>query len=314
MARDEQFTTFSTWECLFALSVTARRFWSALAALDRRLGRPLGRLVRRLESRLTGTLQDVHATGLTAPEEDYFALMPVLACFILVVPFPRAESVWRMGFFDRDVPAKERRRLMAFYRSCLQRHLYFHGPDKRLLSKNASFAPLIGSLRETFPDARIICCMRDPVQTLPSQLSSLESGMRLFGSDPRDPLFRERMLAMMEFYYANLLEHLQRAPRDRAALVAMDRLKDDLESTLTALYQRLGIALAPEFANVLSREALRARSYATRHHYQLSDFRLDPQGIRSRFANVYDRFAFPSGESPGQAPTQGASGWAGEAS
>jgi hypothetical protein len=134
--------------------------------------------------------------------------------------------------------------------------------------------------------------MRDPLQTVPSQLSSLAPGLRLFGHDPKDPAFRDRMLSLMEFYYANLLARLQSAPGDRAALVSMDSLKEDLEPTLAGLYRRLGIDLRPGFAAALAEEGRRARDYATRHHYRLGDFALDAATIRRRFAHVYERFSF----------------------
>jgi hypothetical protein len=59
LARDDQFTTLHTWECLFAPSVTQRRFWMALDRLDRWLGRYVGRGIERLERGLAGHLDAV---------------------------------------------------------------------------------------------------------------------------------------------------------------------------------------------------------------------------------------------------------------
>jgi hypothetical protein len=120
LARDPQFTTFTTWECLFAPSVSQRLFWRTLGRLDAKLGAPLRRLLGVAEQRFFASLDDVHAMSLSSPEEDYFALMPVLSCFILVLAFPRAAHLWRMGSFDRDMPAAERRRLLAFYADALR--------------------------------------------------------------------------------------------------------------------------------------------------------------------------------------------------
>ncbi|MEX0607543.1 MAG: sulfotransferase, partial [Halofilum sp. (in: g-proteobacteria)] len=162
LARDPQFTTMRTWECLFGLSVTWRLCGRAIARFDRWLGRPLGWILQRVERRLARGLQSVHPTGLDLPEEDYWTLLPVLGCFGLVAAFPDARSLWRIARFDHALPPAERERLMAFYRSCLQRHLYVHGDDRRLLTKNAAFAQAAASLLRAFPDARVICCLRDP--------------------------------------------------------------------------------------------------------------------------------------------------------
>jgi hypothetical protein len=291
LARDPQFTTFSTWECLFAPSVTERRLWMGLAWLDDRLGRPLGRILSWLEGRAFSGLETVHRMALGDPEEDYLALMPMLACFILVLPFPSDPYLWRMGTFDRDMPATERKRLMAFYRGCLQRHLYCHGPDKRLLSKNAAFAPLAGSLRETFPDARFLVCLREPVATLPSQLSSVDGGVRLFGSLEAMPRFREQLAAQLGFYYANLERALAQLPVERCAWVTMDTLKVQLRETLRLVYDRLGLQLPVAFDSWLAQESARARGYRSGHRYSLDQFGLTEASLGPGIEQIYARLA-----------------------
>lgn len=291
LAQDPQYTTFSTWECLFAPSVTERRFWMGLGWLDARIGRPLGRLLDRLERRVFGGMAQVHSMGLRDPEEDYFALMPVLACFILILPFPSDPYLWRMGAFDGAMPADERARLMAFYRGCLQRHLYVHGPDKRLLSKNAAFAPLAGSLRATFPDARFLVCLRDPAATLPSQLSSLESGVRLFGVLAAVPDFRERLIRQLGFYYENLELALGDLPDNRCVWVTLSGLKADLSGTLTAAYGRLGLGIGEPFGACLASEAERSRGYRSGHSYSLEQFALAPGTLDPSLKRVYGRLA-----------------------
>lgn len=291
LAQDPQYTTFSTWECLFAPSVTARRFWMGLGWLDARIGRPLGRLLDWLERRLFGGMAQVHRMGLRDPEEDYFALMPVLACFILVLPFPMDPYLWRMGTFDRDMPADERARLLAFYRGCLQRHLYVHGPGKRLLSKNAAFAPLAGGLRETFPDARFLVCLREPTETLPSQLSSVESGLRFFRVLAVVPDFRERLARQLGFYYENLERALGELPDDRCAWVTLEGLKADLKETLAAVYGQLRLGLGEPFGACLARETELSRGYRSGHSYSPEQFGLAPDTQDPKLAQVYGRLA-----------------------
>ena len=291
LARDPQFTTFSTWECLFAPSVTQRRLWMGLGWLDGRLGRPLGRTLSWLEGRAFRRLEAVHPMGLSNPEEDYLVLLPALACFILVLPFPVDPYLWRMGTFDRDMPAAERARLMAFYRGCLQRHLYVHGPGKRLLSKNAAFAPLAGSLRETFPDARFLVCLREPAATLPSQLSAVEPGVRLFGSLEAMPGFRERLAHQLGFYYENLGRALGQLPEDRCVWVTMDSLKAQLRETLRLVYDRLGLELPAAYAAWLAHESKRSRGYRSGHRYTLGQFGLTEAGLRPDLGPSYARLA-----------------------
>ena len=290
LARDKQFTTFRTWECLFAPSVIERKICLGLAQVDNRLGQPLRRLLNTLERHVQGGLEDIHAVALNAPEEDYFVFMPILACFILIVPFFYSKTIWRMAFFDRDMPEKRKQRIMAYYKRCLQKHLYVHGPDKRLLSKNPSFSPLVDSLHRTFPDCCFICCVRDPMETVPSQLSALKSGMELFGIDPYDKLLSNRMIDVFLFYYHNLMSVLSALPPNRQVFLRMEALKSDLANTISFIYHQFGILPDLQFIQQLRVEGANVKAYESRHTYSLEQFGLDEITIRTRFAKVYEQY------------------------
>ena len=287
LARDDHYTTFSAWECLFALSVTERRFWRACGRIDALVGRPAARALAWIERRVFSSLDDVHAMSLRTPEEDYFALMPILSCFILFLPFPAAEHVWRMGRFDSEMPERDRRRILEFYHACLQKHLYVHGPHKRLLSKNAAFAPLALSLAHRFPDARFIVCVRDPAQTVPSQLSSIESGLDFFGVPTDSASIRERLVDQLAFYYQNLDALARMQPRERCAVITLPQIKAGLSDTMTGAYRQLGLPLSPTFARLLEAETDAARRYHSSHGYTLSQFGLDPARIDLQFGVAY---------------------------
>jgi hypothetical protein len=287
LAQDEQFTTFQTWECLFAPSVTQRLFFRSLMRLDRLLGAPGARLLRWLERRAFAGLDDVHPMGLTTPEEDYFALMPVLSCFILALPFPGFEHIWQVGRFDERLPEAERERLMAFYEGCLKRHLFVHGPDKRLLSKNAAFAPLALSLAERFPSARFVVSLRDPLETVPSQLSSIATGLDFFGVPADSPIVRERLTSQLAFYYENLDRLRQRLPAERHAALGMKELRDGLSPVIESIYARFNLSISAGFAQVLADEARRSKGYRSSHHYSLEQFGLTAAGLRAQFAAAY---------------------------
>jgi hypothetical protein len=305
LAQDPQFTTFSTWECLFAPSVSQRLFWRALGRLDARIGGPLRRALNLLERKVFASLDDVHAMSLDTPEEDYFALMPVLSCFILALPFPRSAHLWQMGGFDRDMPEAQRRRLLAFYTDALRRHLYVHGQDKRLLSKNAAFAPLANSLAEAFPDARFLVCLRHPAETVPSQLSSIRAGLAFFGVPPDSVPIRERFIDQLSYYYDNLLRLADGPAATRTAVATLPQLKADLAGTVRAAYQRLGLPLAPVFADVLAHAATPARRYRSGHRYSLTEFGLDEAAITQRFAGACAHPALHAGgdANPASAPS-----------
>jgi hypothetical protein len=287
LAQDAQFTTFRTWECLFAPSVTQRLFFLGLARIDRMLGSPAATALRWIERRVFAGLDDVHPMGLTTPEEDYFALMPVLSCFILALPFPGFEHIWRVGRFDKDLSETERQRLLTFYEDCLKRHLYVHGTQKRLLSKNAAFASWAQSLAKRFPDARFIVSLRDPRETVPSQLSSIGSGLEFFGVPADSEPVRQRLTAQLAFYYENLDQLRQRVPESRHAALGMPELRTGLGERITAIYARFGLALSPAFAQVLADEDGKSRRYRSAHRYSLEQFGMTSASLCERFARAY---------------------------
>ena len=237
LSMDDTTTTFRTWECLFGLSVTGRMLLLGLGRLDRLVGRPFGRVGAWLGRNLLGGMEDVHPFAMDAPEEDFLALMPVMQCFILVVVFPRADWLWRTARLDTEADDAQQRRLMRFYRACVQKHVYVFGTEKRFLSKNASFSGMAESLLETFPDARILATTRDPKKTVPSQLSSIAPGLAAVGFDRISPGLRDRFVEQLAFYYLHL-DAVARDHPERIAVIDNAELRDNLEVVVRASLPR----------------------------------------------------------------------------
>lgn len=291
LARDPQYTTFSTWECLLAPSVVEKRLWLGAGRIDRSLGRPLGRLLGWLPHHVLGAFDDVHPMRLEAPEEDYLTLLPVLASFILVLPFPGAEFLWHMGRFDRDMPPREGNLLLDYYRRCLQKHLYVFGADKRLLSKNAAFAPLAHNLARNFPDARWVVCVREPEAATASLQSSLGPGLRFFDSLSVTPDLRRKLTNQLAFAYQNLLRLAEQMASDRCACIQMTSLMKDLVGTVGTIYRRLGLRLHEDFSGHLEMEAVTARGYRSRHRYRLEEFGLSADTVHQQMGASYQQLA-----------------------
>jgi hypothetical protein len=241
-----------------------------------------------------GWLEVIHEVSLDDPEEDYFLLLPIFACFLLVVPYPYHEGIWKLSRFD-VLPEKERHPVMAFYRSALQRHLYVAGPEKQLLSKNPSFTPFIRSLRETFPDGKVLCCVRDPVEVVPSLLSSIRTGAELFGYEVAEPRIREQFISMLEFFARHALDSLDGIPKDRHAFVPLNEMGKDVKGFVLDIYRRFGWEADPEFRERLTLESHRGKGYKSRHSYSLAEFGLEAGQIVDRFSELNARFGF-SGE------------------
>lgn len=292
LAQDDRFTTTALWELLFAPSITQRYLWTGLARLDAGIGRPLGRLLLWLERRLLGGLDGVHKTGLLDPEEDYLGLIPVWGCFLLVLAVP-VPALWRLTFLDRDGSAPEKARLMRAYRRFVQRHLYFHGTDKVLLSKNPSFTPWMQTLAEAFPDARFIGCVRNPDAAVPSQINSILIGAKIFDGRDTTAYWRQGFMAMLDYYYRHLLESLEALPDNRQGLSVMETLAAEPAQTVIAFYRRFGWFLDDDFRERLAQQDRQAKGYRSGHHYNPEALGVSASELADIFGWVYYRFGYP---------------------
>ena len=292
LARDPAYSTFRTWECLFGLSVSARKLCLALGRLDRLLGRPAGRLGARIGRLIAGPLDDIHPLRLGDPEEDFLCFMPIAACFLLIVAFPRARWLWTMARLDTDLSERDRRRVIDWYRRAIRRHLYVFGDGRTFLSKNASFGGMPEALLEAFPDARIVVTWRDPMAAVPSQLSSLRPGLRAVGFREVGTPFRDALTELMRYYYLHLADVEDDHP-DRVATIRNDDLKQQLDAAVRRAYRQLGLPVSKALGEVLESFDGLSRTSRSRHSYSLDEFGLSAELIRSEFAEVYARAERP---------------------
>ncbi|HMA67525.1 MAG TPA: sulfotransferase, partial [Desulfosalsimonadaceae bacterium] len=248
LARDkDRFTTCCLWELILAPSVCERKFWLGLGRLDQFFGAPFSRLLGWLEQRVFGSLDNIHRISLSAEEEDYFLLVPVFACFLLILPFPFFDELGGLAFFDDHYCDAEKDRIMGFYKSCLKKHLYVRGTQKTFLSKNVAFSPMIHALSRTFPDSRIIGTVRNPVNAVASHISSMMAGAAVFDNDIRGHEFRDQMIAVQRYAYTHILDTLPAAGGQSPAVVRMEDLQNALAPTVSAVYEQLGFSMTRDF-------------------------------------------------------------------
>lgn len=238
-------TTFSTWEAVLAPSICERLLIRALDRLDQLLGGPGRRLLGWITERMAGRQDAFHPIRLEDGEEDYLALLPIGGCFITVLLFPSSPQIWSLTALE-EWPAKDRATLLDFYHRCLQRHLWFHGPDKRLLSKNAAFASWLPYLRDRYPDGRFLVCVRPPHEALPSNLSSLRAALLATGNARAAPAFTTAMAKAYLRSFQQLLAFASiQSTLPTVGILDQPVLKAHPEKVLGRLCQEMGLPLEP---------------------------------------------------------------------
>jgi omega-hydroxy-beta-dihydromenaquinone-9 sulfotransferase len=290
-----RFSVFRLYE-MFLPSLIEKKILRALGSVDRRLlGSRIEAAVLRAEQRSTlSEAQDMHRTGLLQPEEDDFVLTCSLASgfWIVLAPYMRELDFY---YVDERSP-RARRRLMSFYKECVRRQLYLNGADRTHLSKNPTFTGRIESLIETFPDARFVVLMRDPRETIPSLLKLLQRTWHGGGWDDEAIDGSIRVLAEQSFHtYRYPLEVLDRHPDVPRAIVDYRDLVASPKRTIAEVYARLGLEMTPSFERVLDDEEQRDVHEKT-YTYSLEEFGLRDDEIRTRLADLYERFGWPQPE------------------
>jgi hypothetical protein len=285
-----------TWEILFAPSIVMRRMCRGVVALDRRLGGWLHRLVAVGERRWQQK-NYMHKQALSAPEEDENFLVHA---WLSLTPWSfgaMLDEARRFTFYDQAVPRAERRRAMAFYRRCVQRHLYAcgcaPGNDRPIyLAKNPAFNSRVDTLLDEFPDARFIYVARNPLDAVPSFASATKWVWDFVGDPVEVESLGHYATELAGHGYCYPLERLERLPSDRYVVVRFDDLVGDAESTMTHIYRHLDIDLPPAYARILRQESERARSYRSRHRYAMQELGLSCEQIIAACAGAFERFGF----------------------
>ena len=276
----ELYTSMPLWELLFAPALCQKYVIWGLYRADAAIGGPAIKKINWVQAKLAAKLDDIHPTGLTDPEEDYLGLFPFDGCFLRVLMFPFAKSTWALGVFS-SLPKAKRQKLLTSYRGLVQRHLVFRGEHKRLLSKNPSFTTWVSDLAKTFPDADFVGMHRDLEQVVPSQLSSVHSGLQIFGYSAKDPRIVEKFVTLLKLYEEEIKEYTsilgsRMLPLDFKAIAGAP------ENAVEALYEHFQLPKrntldAARFSDLLAE----TKAYRSKHSYALGEFGLEIQDLRA---------------------------------
>jgi len=292
LARDGGvFTSLRVADIFFAPSVTQKKLLGWLNRLDAALGHPLKRLLTGIDRRSLGQVR-IHRISLFQPEEDENLLLHAWSSFFVVFLFPFLDEMPPYQFFDDAIPASERRRIMAFYRSCIQRHLYATGGKLHLVAKNPIFSAKIETLVETFPEARIVYLVRNPLDMLPSTLSWFSYAWHVFTTPLEKYPYRQEILEMTQYWYRHPLAYLDAHPAPERLILTYDDLIHDPERVIRDLYRRFGYPARKGLEKIVVEAVADARAHQSDHVYSYEEMGFTRQKIVEAFADIFERFGF----------------------
>jgi hypothetical protein len=285
----ERFSCVRLYQTIFPC-ILYQRLIGLGVRLDRLCGGPLGRLVGWCERRFFGGWDDMHPLRLAEPEEDdgFFVYTFVTEAILLL--FPYTEELWAAGFADA-LPPRRRRKVMAYYKSCLQRHLYLTGPHRTLLSKATQFCGSLEAIRETFPDARIVTIVRHPDESVASHVSVFYPVWRIHSPEIEKDSPESRAYAGLAVaWYRHVFETRGRFDPDRYFCLLYPDLRADPVRAVERTYRHFGFTLEPTYRARLEPAAREARSFKSRHVYSLEEVGLSRRWIRERLGDVLEAY------------------------
>lgn len=291
LARDRyNFLSMRTWEIFGAPSILIRKTIQFAARVARALGVRTSRRIRKLET-LWKESDPIHRLRLRAPEEDEYLFIHNFSTMKIWSFAAMEDDAEPYIYFDDKISDPDKERVMDFYESCIQRHIYCQGgPIRHYLSKNPNFSPAVETLLEKYPDGKFIYLIRTPLKAVPSHISLKEREWQMLGSPLEPYACRDFILRSSEHWYEYPLQKLKQLPDDQQVVVRFDDLVTNTKKTVQEIYQRLGLDLTPEFLDLLELESTLARNHRSRHRYSLEEMGIAPQALEDRFAGIINEY------------------------
>lgn len=289
---EERFVHNKLYHTIFP-AISYQRLFAGLVWLDRRTGGWFGRLVAWAEKKLFGGWDDMHRMRLDQPEEDdgFFVYTFVTEAIFLL--FPHVEELWEAGFQDA-LPSERRRKVMRYYRSCLQRRLYIDGPNKTMLAKATQSSGAVQSLLEAFPDAKFITIIRHPYQSVASHVSVFYPVWRAHSPElaKNSPVSKSyALLAVRWFQHLFAFRH-KLPPRQYYCIDYRDLVRDPV-GALERLYDHFGWKLSDAYRARLIASARQGRNFQSNHEYTLEEFGLSKEWIQEELGPLLDYYELP---------------------
>ena len=289
---EERFVYNALYQTIFP-AVSFQRCFDALLWLDRKLGRPMGRIVGWAERKWFGGWDDMHKMRFNRPEEDdgFFVYTFVTEAIFLL--FLHVDELWEAGFQDA-LPRTKRRKVMEFYRSCLQRRLYASGPGKTILTKATQSSGAVESLLEAFPDGKFITIIRHPYESVPSHVSVFWPVWQAHSPALKKAGPESKAYARLAVeWFRHLFEFRQKVNPDQYYCLDYRDLTRDPKAALEKLYGHFGWTISEAFRERLETATRRQREFKSKHEYALEEFGLSREWIQEKLGSVLDYYALP---------------------
>jgi len=295
LSRDsETFTGLTTWDIYLTPSVTQKKITQFFARIDNKLGGHMHRALRAFDRATLGKIK-IHQISFFQPEEDENIHLHIWDGFFVTFLFPFMDEFPNYQHFDEALSPEHKRRIMSFYKSMVQRHMYATG-KKYYVAKNPAFSAKIETLVEFFPEARIIYLARNPLDMLPSTVSWINYARRQF-TDPKEKwLYLDEIMDLTQYWYRHPLQYLDAHPSPRNLILNYDDLIQRPEAVLRSFYEQFGYPDKPGLEIIVDEAVKETMTFNSDHVYSYEEMGFSRQQIVELYPDIFERFGFDKRE------------------
>ncbi len=238
-------------------------------------------------------LRSVHPLDSRAPQECTEITAQVLQSL-------RFETMYDIPTYKAWLQARGHLAAYRFHKRFLQ-HLQHQGQRGRWVLKCPDHVFALDALRSVYPDARVVFLHRDPLKVLPS-VAQLTEILRAPFTRRLDRRAIGRMVVEDWVRGAGLMLREARAPGFPPGQVLHLRYRDVVQRPIEAverLYAHFGLDLAaPARAAMQRLVAAQPRGGYGENHYSFAAHGIDPDELRTRFADYVGLFGVPAEGEP----------------
>ncbi len=293
MAADgERFSYFHYWETFFP-ALTQRAIIRGIGWMDRSLfGKAIQRRLEDWDERTFGPTRHIHNQGLWIAEEDQFVMKAAFVTQQWTLDLPIMDE---MDIFHIESLSEKRKQCwMRFYKACVKRQLVFNGGDKTHLSKNPLMSGWVNAIIETFPDARVVVMVRDPIQCIPSTLRLVEINWK--GKKWRKEQYAAAQHALTKISFDSFklpAKVLAQCPDTLHYFVDYRELVKSPKQTVESVYGALQISVSGEYSDYLTSQEEKEKKHSSHYRYNIEDFAVTPAEIEAELAEFYQQYQWP---------------------
>lgn len=293
MAADEQrFSFFLYWE-MFLPALTQRYLVRFIGSIDAKFfNSTLKKKLQDWDDKTFGKTRHIHNMGLWIAEEDQFVMSSAFVTQQWSLTLPLMHQI---DIFHIDKLSEKRKiKWMNHYKRCVRRQLLINGGNKTHLSKNPVMSGWVNALLETFPDAKIVTMVRDPIECIPSTLKLVELAWKMRKWQPADYADSLNALTAISFdCYRLPKKALEAKPYVAHYFVDYRQLIAEPKATLEKTYKALGLHISPSYQAYLEQQQNKERAHQSNFEYKLEDFSISADQIETELDEFYLQYQWP---------------------